>query len=261
MGHQPLVRTLQRPAEHVVGSEQAVDAVEVGDDPGGQPCVDAVAQGGDALEVAADPGEIVVVPLLRGGEHGGGLAVVRLRPPSRRRRRRRTRTVAARRPEPAPAGTSCAPRRPDGGPGRAGTWWRAAPSAGTVAPHRGRRTSVPAPAGRRAGTPVASPAHLPVPRLPRTSDPAPDPSTCWTSGEPRSTVRVPRPRCSAPSQRPACHPAAGVASRMTPQRLRRCTGSCYVTGILLGPRRECPAFPRRRRATAYGVSGVWAGRA
>jgi len=91
------------------------------------------------------------------------------RPPSRHPRRRRTSTAAARRPEPSPAGTSCAPRRPCGGPGRVGTWWRAAPSAGPAAPHRGRRTSVPAPAGRRAGTPIASPAHLPVPPLPRTS--------------------------------------------------------------------------------------------
>ena len=32
---QPLVRTLQRPAEHVAGSEQAIDAVVVGDDPAG----------------------------------------------------------------------------------------------------------------------------------------------------------------------------------------------------------------------------------
>ena len=77
MGQQPLVRTLQRPAEHVAGSEQAVDAVVVGDGPGGQPCVDVVAQGADVLEMAADLREIVVVPLLRGGEHRGGLAVVR----------------------------------------------------------------------------------------------------------------------------------------------------------------------------------------
>src|ERR1700744_4012368 len=77
ISQQPLVRTIQRPAEHVAGSEQAVDAVVVGNDPGCQPCVDAVPQGADVLEMAADLREVVVVPLLRGGEHRGGLAVVR----------------------------------------------------------------------------------------------------------------------------------------------------------------------------------------
>ena len=54
VSQQPLIRTLQRPAEHVAGSEQAVDAVVVGNDPGCQPCVDAVPQGADVLEMAAD---------------------------------------------------------------------------------------------------------------------------------------------------------------------------------------------------------------
>ncbi|HEY3981386.1 MAG TPA: hypothetical protein VGM79_29305 [Streptosporangiaceae bacterium] len=40
-------------------------------------CADVVLQTADALEMAADLREIAVVPLLRGGEHRGGLAVVR----------------------------------------------------------------------------------------------------------------------------------------------------------------------------------------
>src|SRR5580704_8995233 len=74
---QPLVRTIQRPAEYVAGSEQAIDAVVVGDDPAGKPCVDAVAQGADVPEMVADRGEIAVMPRLRGGEHRAGLVVVR----------------------------------------------------------------------------------------------------------------------------------------------------------------------------------------
>ncbi len=77
MSQQPLVRALQRPAEHVAGPEQAVDAVVVGNDAACQPRVDVAAQGADVLEMAADLREIAVVPPVRGGEHRAGFAVVR----------------------------------------------------------------------------------------------------------------------------------------------------------------------------------------
>jgi len=53
MSQQPLVRMLQRPAEHFAGSEQAVNAVVVRNDPACQPCVDVVAQAADVLEMTA----------------------------------------------------------------------------------------------------------------------------------------------------------------------------------------------------------------
>ena len=84
--------------------------------------------------------------------------------PCWRRCPRRTSTTGARRPAPSPAGTSCVPRRPCGGRGRAGTSWTAVPTGVRVGPRRGRRTSPPSSAGRCAGSQAASPARPPVPR-------------------------------------------------------------------------------------------------
>ncbi len=77
MSQQPLVRTLQRPAEHFAGSEQAVNAVVVRNDPACQPCVDVVAQAADVLEMTADRHEAAVVPPLRGSQYRAGRLVVR----------------------------------------------------------------------------------------------------------------------------------------------------------------------------------------
>lgn len=60
---QPLARTPQRPAEHVAGSGQAVDAVVAGNDPGCQPCFDAAAQGPGFPRDGGDLREIVTVSL------------------------------------------------------------------------------------------------------------------------------------------------------------------------------------------------------
>ena len=59
-----------------VSPEQAVDPVEIGDDPAGQPGVHAIMQGADVFEVTADRGEIAVVPPPRGGQHRGRLAIM-----------------------------------------------------------------------------------------------------------------------------------------------------------------------------------------
>ena len=49
MSQQSLVRTLQQPAEHFAGPEQAVNAVVVGNDAACQPRVNVVAQAADVF--------------------------------------------------------------------------------------------------------------------------------------------------------------------------------------------------------------------
>ena len=64
MSQQPFVRALQRPAEHVAGSEQAVDAVVVGNDPACQACIDVVAQGKFIREDYTEDLKKISVPVL-----------------------------------------------------------------------------------------------------------------------------------------------------------------------------------------------------